>query len=189
MTRFVLILGLFINTSAFAGFMSGSDIAKVNAGEHGTTTYVRKGLCQFKEGEACYSIKGHDVRRESLQDVREGDWEAAEDIEACADQAACEALVGSKVCAGPEYSVFHGDLDEDGSLEAWCTRRGLVKKIKPDAALESADDARALAEQDKENRKSTAKSQLRAAIADWENLTAGQQKQVLRHLVRLLLNE
>lgn len=141
-----LLLGLifiFAGSTAHAGFMSEADIALTNAGTPGATWYKRRALCELREAAPCFQVDNREIlKRRSIQSVRQGNWEAASSLEPCADPTDCASKQVAKVCPGPEYSSFHGDIDSDGDLEVWCTRRALVKRLLPDSALQAADDQR-----------------------------------------------
>lgn len=173
-----------VDTQA-GNWMSETDIAKVNAGQSGAKTYWQKNKC----GADCFEILGHDLRKKSVQNVREGFWESAVSLEDCTDPTDCSQKQVAKACPGPEYTSFHGDIDGDEDLEVWCTRRSLIKKIKADITLALAADANDAALNTKNTELSDAKTKLRQALQNWATLTATQQKLVLKHLVRRHLRE
>ena len=166
-------------------WMSETDIAKVNAGQSGAKAYWQKGPC----GLSCFEVEGKDLRRNSVQNVREGFWESAVSLEDCADPTDCSQKQLAKTCPGPEFTSFHGDIDGDEDLEVWCTRRALVKKIKADIALALAADANDATLNTKNAELLDAKTKLRQALPNWGTITDAQLKQVVKHLVRRHLRE
>lgn len=128
-------------------WISETDITEINAGnQQGTRTFLTMPKCELKTGDLCFNTTGKDVRKNKVKLVREGPWEAPVNETDCADEPACTTLIAQPAfCpADPppdDYSAFWGDRDGDLDLEAWCTRRSLVKRLKLDSALEATWNA------------------------------------------------
>lgn len=139
MTRFILIFTLLVNTSH-----AGSWIAKSDLGVEGAKVFWKKGRCLAQGKGPCIDQTGKDYNTHSLQQVREGDYEAAVSIEPCADDGGeshiCEVEFAAKSCPDGTYESFWGDLDTDQTFETWCARRALIEAYREDPTKKSDYD-------------------------------------------------
>lgn len=137
-TRLIILSLLLHSLSGFAG----NWVAESELGQEGADVYIRsQGQCTSVKGERCWDITDKPTTTHSIQQVREGEWQAAVSVEACVDEppeVGCTNELAAKVCPDGTYSAFAGDLDEDGNPETWCARRALVKVYREDAAKKAA---------------------------------------------------
>lgn len=159
MRNLIIFLTLIFSVNTYAGnWITETDLATARANGTGQTVYFKQGKCETVESVPCFEISGKDVRYNTVQNVRKGDFESASVITGCADEAACLAAIADPVakCGDATYSAFWGDLDTDSTLESWCTRRNLIDSLEEDAALKTvadADDAAKVVEQANRNSK------------------------------------
>lgn len=181
---------LMFSLTAQANWMSEGDIEKKQGGQHGVKVFASKGDCDsYKQAEEqCHEVTGGKVATMSVQEVREGGYESAEDLEPCDDQSDCETKMAAKVCADGTYEKFWGDLDSDEVMETWCARRALVKKLKPDSTLEAAVQAKVQDESSRQTKLQQIRSTvLQCAKADLQAITAAQVAQCMKASAKALM--
>lgn len=209
---FVFLLWMIITfqmSPAFAdNWMSKADLINARSNGSGHTVYSKQGKCTTVEQAPCFEISGKDIRFNTVQSVREGDFKGAVSVSPCADPASCVAATADVValCGDASFVAFWGDLDGDSSmtdgisnmddLETWCNRRKFVARLKVDvvrkAAVEAADSALVVERVSRKNKRGTRLTSLEDCAKNG-NLTAIEQKACIRNLakeiVRLRLNE
>jgi len=205
MKYLIICLSLLFSLPVSARWMSEADINLINQRQPGATNYMRRGVCEARESTPCHDIRGHNLRRESVQEVEVDDLSKPlygsklnitadfETLELCQ-----EAL--DNYCTDVEsgYDLRALCAKEDGleTYEAYCIASApqsyvqkTVRQLVEDPTLVALTETEDTESQNKRDQVTNARQQLRNAIQNWGDLTNAQQKQVLRYLIRLLLQE
>lgn len=191
-----LLLTVFLFVSAINSradnYISGDGLAACKSGD--VYTVFRKsgnGRFEIPEDFNCGYF--------DLAEVEEDDpsqplgWADPSRIDDCIDQNACLENVQSVGYCQEGDSSFWGDLDDDESLESWCTHmkygkhmvRRFVENASDKAAWQAIEDAKSAVQVEIGNRKQA----VRSLVQNWDDATAAQVKQAVRYLLMKDLRE
>jgi hypothetical protein len=164
----ILTLLLFVTTSAYANYISMSDLSDCSQ-DKPFTVYIQKETCEANEAQSCHyypateAVTCHslDLVDEEVDDHSKPKWSSKENVVDCLDEASCEALRANHCSSLEGYEFFYAENLILPGYEAYCSKfLGYEKKLTGQKVLVKNDAKLA-----SYNAQKAAKAQLEGALA------------------------